>query len=351
MISLSDKFNQIFRTGIAIDLGTANTLATIRGSEWLLFEPSIVCINQQSKNIVEVGSLARQLAGRTPEYVRCIRPLQDGVINEFIGAEALLKMAITKSLQQNHGLLRPLVIVGVPSLVSEVEMMALLDAAVSAGAGKTYAVYEPVAAAIGAGWALEESKARLIADIGGGTTDIVVLSQGRLLVDKTIKIAGDEMDLALQTYLQNKYNLAISTFMAEDLKIKHASLDLLLSSKQSEIKILGRDVHSGLPKSITIRGTEIAEAILPVLQKITDAVSRAISECSAEVINDLQSEGIYLAGGGAELPGISSFVTKVIGMKAIVVQKPQQAVLKGNLELINNPRLLRLLVNTGCAFE
>lgn len=351
MISIPDKFNQYFRTGIAIDLGTANTLATIHGTEWLLSEPSVVCLNQQTKNILEVGNAARQLAGRTPEHVQCIRPLQDGVINEFIGAEALLKMAVGKALAQNRGLLRPLVIVGVPSLVSEVEMMALLDAAASAGAGRTYAVYEPVAAAIGAGWSLEDSKARLIADIGGGTTDIVALSQGRLLVDKTIKLAGDEMDLAVQNYLQHKYNLSISLFMAEDLKMKHANLDLLHSSKQPEIKILGRDYHSGLPKSISIRATEIAEAILPVLQKITDAILRAISECSAEVINDLEAEGIYLAGGAAELPGLGAYVSKIINMKAEVVQKPQQAVLKGNLELINNPGLLRSLVFNECAFN
>lgn len=348
---LSNQLNKILRTGIAIDLGTANTLAKISDSDWLLFEPSVVCINQQNKTILEVGADARSLAGRTPEFVQCLRPLQDGVINEFMGAEALLKMAISKSLKQKQGILRPLVIVGVPSLVSEVEMMALLDAARSAGAGLTYAVYEPVAAAIGAGWDLLDSRARLIADIGGGTTDIVVLSQGRLLVDKTIKIAGDEMDLAIQNYLQNKYNISISLFMAEDLKIKHANLDLLSSSKQQEIKILGRDFHSGLPKSIGIKATELAEAILPVWQKITTAIMDAMSSCSAEALNDLEAEGIYLAGGGAEIPGLANYVSKVIGIKAKIVLKPQQAVLQGNLQLINDHKLRGVLEENGILYK
>src|SRR5260221_5143652 len=272
-----DKLFSNFSQDIAIDLGTANIRVFLKGSKEIIKEPSVIAINQNSGKVLAVGNDARTMIGRTPAAIVAVQPLKDGVISDFNATEALIHYFIQKSQAKAHlrdQLFRPRIIVGVPSTITEVEINAVVDSAKSDGARKVYIVEEPIAAAIGCGLPIEEPKGNMIVDIGGGTTDIAIISLGGIIVDNTIKVVGDEMDQAIVDYVKNKYNLLIGLKMAEDIKIKVGMA--IPSSANKNVQVKGQDLISGLPKSTTMTEVEIAEALNPVLEKIAVAIKEGI---------------------------------------------------------------------------
>jgi rod shape-determining protein MreB len=336
-----EKVWQIFTPDVAIDLGTATTLVAIKGGGVVINEPSVVALNTKTQQILAVGEEARHMIGRTPANVSAVRPLRDGVISDFDATEAIIRYFIQKVFlmyDRFFKINKPRIIIGVPSLITEVEARAVLDAAKSAGARKVYVIEEPIAAAIGVDLPIEEAVGSMIVDIGGGTTDIAVLSLGGMVVDNTIKIAGDEMDEAVLEYIKNKYQLLLGNKMAEDLKLKIGSADMLKEELSTEIS--GRDLGTGLPKTIKISSIEVREALAPVIEKIADAAKEAIEKTPPEILTDLLSRGVVLVGGGALIPGIDRYLSKKLKAPVHVAPNPMQAVVNGTYKLLDDIALL-----------
>lgn len=341
----------VFTQDVAIDLGTANTLVTVAGQGVVINEPSVVAINKLTKQVLAVGVEAKEMIGRTPANVIAIRPLRDGVISDFDSAEAMIRYFIQKVFQSYGSLWqinRPRVVIGVPSLITEVEAMAVMDAAKSAGARKVYVIEEPVAAAVGSGLPIEEAIGNMIIDIGGGTTDIAVISLGGMVVDSTIKVAGDEMDQAIVNYIKQKYNLVIGEKKAEEIKIKIGSVDVLKEEKSMEVG--GRDMLTGLPKTIKISSIEIREALEPVVGKIHDAAKLAIETTPPEIVTDLLERGITVVGGGAQLRGLSKYLSQRLKTPVKIGDEPCLAVVKGINKLLDNIPLLEKVQVSDSAF-
>jgi rod shape-determining protein MreB len=347
-VKIKNLFSQFMGQGVAIDLGTANTVVATTLDSQIISFPSLVTLDTNTNQVVAVGHAAADLVGRTPAHLKTIRPLQDGVIVEFDAAEALLQTALHTVLDGKPGLVKPKIVIGVPSLVTEVEMMALVDAAVSAGAGKVYVVEEPVAAALGLEVDITAANAKLIVDIGGGTTDIMVLAANRVLVDTTIKVAGDELDKAIQEYVRFKYNLHISERMAESIKQQHGCVTP--SGKMQEFTALGQDITNNLPKSVKMHAGELSEAILKVLQQLSAQINLALTKCPPEVLQDITKTGIFLAGGGALLPGLDKYLQQTTGLKVNLHHNSLQAVVLGNLYLLKHPNLLSKLIKQHAAY-
>jgi rod shape-determining protein MreB len=336
-----ESFWRLITYDIGIDLGTANTIVYLRGKGIVLSEPSVVAINKKTKKVLAVGKEARQMIGRTPANVSAVRPLQDGVISDFDTTQAMIHYLIEKTHMQSPKLLkipRPRVIVGVPSSVTEVERQAVIDAAKTAGARQIYIVEEAMAAAIGAGLPVEEASGSMIVDIGGGTTDIAVISLGEIVVDKTIKVAGDEMNQNIVSYARQKYNMLIGERTAEDLKIAIGSAYPL--EEERIVELQGRDLLSGLPKSIEISSIEIREAIMPSIDIITQAVKDAIEETPPELVSDILVSGVHLAGGGALIKGIEKFWFARLKVPIKIVDEPLSAVARGTAAMLDHIELL-----------
>ncbi|MCK9368955.1 rod shape-determining protein [Candidatus Dojkabacteria bacterium] len=326
---------------IGIDLGTANTMVYLRGKGIVVSEPSVVAIDKKTNKVLAVGKEARQMIGRTPASVVAIRPLKDGVINDFDTTQAMLHHFISQAhayFGKSFKIPRPRVIVGVPSSVTEVERQAVIDAAKTAGARQVFIVEEAMAAAIGADLPVEQASGSMIVDIGGGTSDIAVISLGDIVVDKTIRIAGDEMDQDIVNYMRDKYNLLIGDRTAEDAKISSGSASPL--AKEKTVMINGRDLLSGLPKSVEVSSVEIREAIMNSLDQIGEAVKDAIEETPPELLTDLLTCGINLAGGIALLPGIAQYFQERLNLPVKVVNDPIAAVARGTAAMLDHIALL-----------
>lgn len=326
---------------IGIDLGTANTIVYLRGSGIVVFEPSVVAIDKKSNRVLAVGTEARQMIGRTPANVVAIRPLRDGVITDFDTTQAMLHHFIGKAheyFSNTFKIPRPRVIIGVPSAVTEVERQAVIDAAKTAGAREVFIVEEAMAAAIGANLPVEQASGNMIVDIGGGTTDIAVISLGDIVVDKTVKIAGDEMDLDIVNYMRDKYNLLIGERSAEDVKLAIGSASPFEVEKS--VSVQGRDLLTGLPKSVEVSSVEIREALMNSIDQITEAVKDAIEDTPPELVTDLLTGGIYLAGGGSLLPGISQYWEKRLNVPVKIVNEPLAAVARGTASMLDHIQLL-----------
>ncbi len=336
-----DNLLSLVTHDIAIDLGTANTLVAVRGEGVIIDEPSVVSINQRSGQILAVGAEAKRMIGRTPASVTAICPLRDGVISDFDSAEALIRYFINKVCSDHNRLImihRPRVVIGVPSLITEVEARAVIDAAKSAGARKVYIIEEPLAAAIGVGLPIEDSIGSMIIDIGGGTTDIAIISLGGLVVDKTIKIAGDELDEAIVEYAKHKYNILIGEKMAEQIKIRIGSV--YPQKKELKYKLSGRDLITGLPKTIEISSIEVREALEKVVGQISDAAREAIESAPPQILADLVDRGVMIVGGGAELRGLDKFLSGKLKIKVIIGNDPRRAVVNGAYKLLDEIKLL-----------
>ncbi|HNB50352.1 MAG TPA: rod shape-determining protein [Anaerolineales bacterium] len=317
-----------FSLDIGIDLGTANTLVNVRGKGIVINEPSWVVINKRTRQPLAVGAQAKEMVGRTPIDMLAVRPLRDGVISEFEITEAMLQYFIGKTHEQSIvPIPRPRVVIGIPSGVTEVEKRAVYDAAMSAGAREAYLIHEPKAAALGAGLPIAEVKGTMVVDIGGGTSEVAVMSMGGVVVDRSLRVAGDEMDQDIIQYVRNKYNLLIGERMAEQIKMQIGSAYPL----PQELTMLarGRNLVTGLPDGIEVSSVEIREAISGSVNTIIDTVKDALDETPPEIVADLMEAGICLAGGGALLKGLAERLTDELRVRVWVADDPLACVARG----------------------
>ena len=346
MFNPIDAFLGLFSLDIGIDLGTANTLVYVRGKGIVINEPSWVAIDRDSSKILAIGSEAREMVGRTPANIVAIRPLRDGVISEFEVTEAMLDYFIKKAHSQ---LLlpfpRPRVVVGIPSGVTEVEKRAVYDASISAGAREAFLIEEPMAAAIGAGLPVTEARGSMVVDIGGGTTEVGVFCLGGIVVSRSLRIAGDEMDEDIMQYARQKYNLFIGERMAERAKINIGSAYPL--PEEMTMTLRGRNLVTGLPEEIEVSSIEVREALGGSINIIVDQVRDTLDETPPELIADLMETGICLAGGAAQLKGIAERISEETNMRAWVAQDSMTCVARGAGKVLESLDVLReVLVGT-----
>ncbi len=340
-MSFSDFFWNIFTYDVGIDLGTANTLVCIKGQGIIISEPSVVAINVNNQSVFAVGLEAQKMLGKTPASLVAIRPLRDGVISDFDATREMIRYFIDKvhkSTSKHLKVPRPRIVIGVPSSITDVERKAVIDAAVSAGARKVYLMEEPMAAAIGIGLPVTDAQGSMIVDIGGGTSDIAVISLGSIVVDKSIRIAGDEMNQDIVNYVRGKYNLLIGERSAEDIKLKLGSAYPRKENRSMEIK--GRDILLGLPKVINISEVEVREAIMNSLNLIIEAISDALEETPPELISDISDKGLYLTGGGALIPGIDRLFSDKLKVKVNIPEDALSSVVFGTMNVLDDINLL-----------
>ena len=317
-----------FSSDLAIDLGTANTLVNVRGKGITINEPSWVAIDKRTREPLAIGFEAKEMVGRTPANVIAIRPLRDGVISEFEITQAMLYYFIGKAHEQSIvPVPRPRVVIGIPSGVTEVEKRAVYDAAMSAGARETYLIEEPVSAALGAGLPVAEIRGSMIVDIGGGTSEVAVMSMGGVVVSRSLRVAGDEMDEEIVQYMRNKYNLSIGLRMAEQAKIAIGSAYHLPEEKTMLLR--GRNLVTGLPEGVEVSSVEIREAISGSVQTIIDTIKDALDEAPPEIIADLMDTGVCLAGGGSQLQALDRRLTDELHIRVWVAEDPMSCVARG----------------------
>ncbi len=337
------KILGMFSNDIGIDLGTANTLIFVKGKGIVLTEPSIVAIDKTNGKVLAVGKEAKEMIGKTPEHIHVIRPLKDGVIADFDTTQAMLRYFIQK-VHTNFPLAkmlnpRPRVVVGVPSGITTVEKRAVIDAARQAGAREVYLIAEPMAAAIGAGLPIEQPGGNMIVDIGGGTSEIAVISLSGLVISNSIRVAGDEMNEAIINYLKRNYHILIGEQTAENVKINLGSaIESDRDSKTMEIR--GRDM-AGMPRSITISGKDIREALEDVIVQIVNAVKSTLERTPPEIAADIVERGIVLAGGGSLIHGLDRRLRNETGLPVVYCEDPLTAVAKGIGKAINNIELIK----------
>jgi len=335
---LFDWLFGMFSNDLAIDLGTANTLIYVKGKGIILSEPSVVAIRKGTNQVLKVGKEAKEMLGRTPGGIVAIRPLKDGVIADFDVTEQMIRAFILKS-HNRKALVRPRVIVGVPSGITQVEKRAIRDAADQAGAREVYLIEEPMAAAIGAGLPVQEPSGSMIVDIGGGTTEVAVISLSGIVYSQSVRIAGDEMDEAITQYLKRKYNLLIGERTAENIKIQIGSAYPFDEPRKMEIK--GRDLVDGIPKTLAINDSDIREALHDPVFSIVDAVKTALERTPPELSADIAENGIVLAGGGALLHGLDTLISLETHLKVRVADDPLSCVVLGTGKVLDELDLLK----------
>jgi rod shape-determining protein MreB len=317
-----------FSQDIGIDLGTANTLVYVKGKGIVINEPSVVAINQRTKQILAIGMEAQRMVGRTPAHIVATRPLVDGVISDFEVTEQMLRYFIDKVHHGTYSFLRrPRVVIGIPSGVTEVEKRAVIDAAVNAGARQAFLIEEPMAASIGARLPVQDAQGSMIVDIGGGTSEIAVLSLGGVVIARSIRVAGDEMNDDIIEYARDNFNLLVGPRSAEDVKIQIGSAYELPEPLYAQLR--GRDLVTGLPKEVTISDTHVREALSPSIRVIVNSIRNVVEEIPPEIISDIMHRGIVLAGGGALLRGLSELVTEETKMPVTVADDPLTCVVRG----------------------
>ncbi len=325
----------LFSRDMAIDLGTATVLVLVQGQGIVINEPSVVAIEKKTKRVVAIGAEAKEMIGRTPSSIVAIRPLRDGVIADFDVTEKMLHYFINKAHERTRmPFPRPRVVVGIPSGVTEVEERAVRDACLSAGAREAYLIEEPMAAAIGAGLPVTESVGSMIIDIGGGTTEVAVISLGGIVVSRSIRIAGDEMDEEIIQYARQKYNLLIGERMAERVKIAIGSACPLPEEKT--MTIYGRNLITGLPQAIEVSSVEIRAALTGSVSTIVATVKETIDDTPPELVADLIEQGIAMAGGGAQLQGLAERLTQETKMRVYVADDPVTCVVRGAGEVLEH---------------
>lgn len=323
-----DKLWGMFSHDIGIDLGTANTLVYVRGKGVIINEPSVVAINKKTKQILAIGDDARKMVGRTPAHIVAIKPLVDGVVSDFEVTEQMLRHFIGRVHEEKFSLLpRPRVVIGIPYGVTEVEKRAVEEAALNAGARQVFLIEEPVAAAIGAKLPIQEASGCMIVDIGGGTTEVAVISLGGIVASRSLRIAGNEIDEAIKEYARTKLNLLIGDRMAEGIKIKMGSV--MPFSEEIKMPIRGRDLISGLPKEIKINDSEVREAITKPVRLIIESIKTTIEETPPELVADIMERGIVLAGGGAMLRNFNKLLAELTKNKVVIADDPLTCVVRG----------------------
>lgn len=329
---------------VGIDLGTANTLVHVKGKGIVIREPSVVARHRKTKQILAIGEEAKRMLGRAPGTIEVIRPLKDGVIADFDATEIMLKTFIARVHESNRvipRLPRPRVVVGIPSGVTEVERRAVQEAALSAGARQAFLIEEPMAAAIGAGLPIADPGGTMVVDIGGGTSEIAVISLGGIVVNKSIRIAGDEMDEAIIHFLRLKYNVLIGERTAEEIKLTLGNAHSTSNSPDKVMVVRGRDLESGLPRSLKLTSSEIREALMPTLREITGAVADLLEETPPELVSDILERGIIMAGGGSMIAGIDKLMSEETRMPVFIADDPMTAVVRGCGRVLDDIKLLQ----------
>lgn len=350
-----DSFLGLFSHDVGIDLGTANTLVYVRGKGIVIREPSAVARHKKTKEILAIGSSAKKMLGRAPATIEALRPLRDGVIADFDATAAMLTYYIKKVHESGSSLPkipRPRVIIGIPSGVTEVERRAVADAAISAGAREAHLIEEPMAAAIGAGLPIEGAEGNFIVDIGGGTSEMAVISLGGIVLGRSIRVAGDEMDEAIINYVRLKYSLLLGQPTAEAVKIEIAQFGPKSLSRTKDgagfTVVRGRDLENGLPKSIRLTSNEIQEALAPIVQEIVTNIVDTLEETPPELTGDIMERGITLAGGGSLIRGIDKVIAEATKMPVWVADDPLTCVVRGcGICLENNALLKKIRVTKG----
>lgn len=311
---------------IGIDLGTANLLVTLKGKGIVLKEPSVVAIDKKTGDILATGYEAKEMLGRTPDGIKAVRPMKDGVIADFTGTQLMLRNILNKVCQR-YSISKPRVVVGVPSGITEVEERAVEEAVMYAGAKEVYLIEEPMAAAIGANMDVAEPSGNIIVDIGGGTTEVAVISLGGIVVSNSIRVAGDELDEDIINYVKREMNVAIGNTTAEDIKMEIGSAMPLMAELSKEIK--GRDLATGLPKTVYITSSQMQEAMQESIMKIVDIVRNTLEKTPPELASDIMEKGIVLAGGGALIKNLDKLLSQKTGMPVIIAEDALDCVVRG----------------------
>ncbi len=321
-----DKFYKLISNDIGIDLGTSNTLVYLKGHGIVVNEPSVVAVNIKTNQILAVGGKAKEMLGRTPGHIRAIRPLVDGVISDFEVTEEMLSYLINKADKMSKKFARPRVLIGVPSGTTNVETRAVYDAARSAGARVVFLVEEPMAAAIGIRLPIKDPIGSMIIDIGGGTTDIAVISLGGIVKSKSLKIAGDRLSNDIISYMRDEFKILIGERTAEMVKI---SIGSALPNGYMEIEVHGRDILTGLPRQVIVTDSDVREAISSSVRELIEGVKDMLETTPPEILSDIMHRGITLTGGGALTPGIDQLLQNVLKIPVYIVDDPLSAVARG----------------------
>ncbi len=327
-----NKILGAFSHDIGIDLGTANTLVYVKGKGILIREPSVVTIHKKTKDVLAVGAEAKRMLGKTPQTIQAIRPLRDGVISDFYVAEKMIEYfikAVHDIPSKFPKIPRPRVVLGVPSGITSVERKAVVDATRNAGARSAYLIEEPMAAAIGSGLPVQEPRGTMIVDMGGGTSEIAVISLGGIVINKSLRIAGDEMDQAIVNFAKEKFNLLLGERTAEDIKFTIGSASEFDGEDEIEAKFRGRDLRSGLPKTISVSAKDIREALKAPIDSIINAVKDAIEETPPELVPDILKHGITLAGGTSQLRNFDKLLAEETKVPVRVAKEPMTCVVRG----------------------
>jgi len=340
-----NRFLGLFSNDIGIDLGTANTLVYVKDRGIVLREPSVVAMQADTRKVLAVGDEAKRMLGRTPGNIIAVRPLKDGVISDFEVTEEMLKQFI-KKVHKGRSFFtpRPRVVIAVPSGITEVEKRAVRESAYHAGARLVTLIEEPMAAAIGVGLPVQEAAGNMIVDIGGGTTEVAIISLAGIVFSRSIRVAGDELDEAVINYMKRAYNLVIGERTAEEIKIKIGSAYPL--EKETSIEVKGRDLVAGLPKTLTVTSQEVREALLDPVSTIVESVRITLERCPPELSADLVERGIVLAGGGALLRGLDRLVAEETGLPVYVAEDPLSAVAEGTGKVLQELEFLTKLTSS-----
>ena len=336
----------IFSNDIGIDLGTANTLVYVKDHGIVLREPSVVAVKAGTNMVLAVGNEAKRMLGRTPANIVAVRPLKDGVIADFEITEAMLRHFITK-VHNRRKMVRPRVVIAVPSGITEVEKRAVKESATHAGAREVHLIEEPMAAAIGVGLPVQDAAGNMIIDIGGGTTEVALISLSGIVFSRSVRVAGDELDEAIVNYVKRAYNLMIGERTAEEIKIKIGSVFPPENpDKETSMEIKGRDLVAGLPKTLTITSQEVREALMEPVSTIVESVRITLERCPPELASDLVDRGLMLAGGGALLRGLDQLLMKETGLPVHVAEDPLSAVAEGTGKVLNEIKFLRQVASS-----
>jgi rod shape-determining protein MreB and related proteins len=333
---------------IGIDLGTVNTLVAVRGKGIVIREPSVVAIHKKTHQVLAIGTEAKRMLGRTPAVIEAVRPMRDGVISDFDTTEAMLRhfiQMVHKTPGRFPKIPRPRVVIGIPSGVTEVERRAVQDAAISAGAREAYLIEEPMADAIGSNLKIEDPEGNFVVDIGGGTTEIAVISMGGMVINRSLRTAGDEMDQDIISYMRMRYGMLIGERTAEDIKIELGSAFPL--GKEKEMVVRGRELSSGLPKSIKITSTEIREALSSTITQIINEIHEVLEETPPELLADVLERGILITGGGALIKGFDKRLSEETKMPVLIADDPLTTVVRGCSKLLDDLDLLSKVKVTG----
>ena len=342
------KLFGFFSNDIGIDLGTANTLVYAKDHGIVLREPSVVAVKAGTSEVLAVGDDAKRMLGRTPGNIVAIRPLKDGVIADFEVTEAMLRHFIRK-VHHRRTMARPRVVIAVPSGITEVEKRAVKESAEQAGAREVYLIEEPMAAAIGVGLPVQDASGNMIVDIGGGTTEVALISLSGIVYSRSVRVAGDELDEAIVQYMKRAYNLMIGERTAEEIKIRLGSAYPI--GKETSMDVKGRDLVAGLPKTITITSQEVREAMLEPLNTIVDSVRVTLERCPPELSADLVDRGLVLAGGGALLRGLDKLLSEETGLPVHVAEDPLSAVAEGTGKVLSELEFLKKVTSGGSSSE